>query len=240
MNILFIHEVDWQKKVVYEIHNLAEILSVRGHTVYAIDYQNTWEKDSFWDLGTFKTEEIKGVSRAVLTSSVCLRRPGFIKIPGISRLSAGITHYFEIKKTVKEKKIDVIVLYSIPTNGLQTIYIAKKLGVPVAFRSIDMLPGLVHNPVLRSLTRFIEKIVYPRADEVLAITPNHSRYVISLGADPSKVKLLPMPIDTCKNGISRRMIKLSFSSARFLSSAGWTNFYASSPALSGKYRRQSC
>ena len=196
MNILFIHEVDWLKKVVFEIHNLAEILSVRGHTVYAIDYQNTWERDTFWNLGTFKTQEVNGVSRAVIASSVSLKRPGFIKIPGISRLSAGITHYFEIKRTVKEKKIDVIMLYSVPTNGLQTIYIAKKLGVPVVFRSIDMLPGLVHNPVLRFLTRRIEKIVYPRADEILAITPNHVRYVISLGADPAKVKLLPLPIDT--------------------------------------------
>ncbi len=196
MNILFIHEVDWLKKVVFEIHNLAEILSVRGHTVYAIDYQNTWEKDTSWNLGSFKTEEVNSISRAILTSSVSLRRPGFIKIPGISRFSAGITHYFEIKKTAKEKNIDVIMLYSVPTNGLQTIYIAKKLGIPVVFRSIDMLPGLVHNPVLRFFTRFIEKIVYPRADEILAITPNHSRYVISLGADPSKVKLLPFPLDT--------------------------------------------
>jgi glycosyltransferase involved in cell wall biosynthesis len=196
MNILFIHEVDWLKKVVFEIHNLAEILSVRSHTVYAIDYQNTWRKDTFWNFGNFKTMEVSGVSRAVVASSVSLRRPGFIKIPGISRLSAGITHYFEIRRTVKEKKIDVIILYSVPTNGLQTICIAKKLGIPVVFRSIDMLQGLVHNPVLRFLTRCIEKTVYHRADEILAITPNHTSYVTSLGADASKVKLLPMPIDT--------------------------------------------
>lgn len=196
MNILFIHEVDWLKKVVFEIHNLAETLSVRGHNVYAIDYPNTWVKNSFWDFGHFKTIEIISKERAVQGSSVILRRPGFIKIPVISRLSASFTHYLEIKRTIKEKKIDVIVLYSVPTNGLQTIRTAKMLGVPVVFRSIDMLYGLVKNPLLRTITRSFEKKVYAKADKILAITPNHIRYVRSLGADAAKIKLLPLPIDT--------------------------------------------
>ena len=38
MNVLFIHEVDLLDKVVFEIHNLAEILS-RNHNVFAIDYE---------------------------------------------------------------------------------------------------------------------------------------------------------------------------------------------------------
>lgn len=195
MNILFVHEVDWLKKVVFEIHNLAEILSVRGHNVYAIDYENTWEKNGFWDPGNLKTKELTGVSRAVAGSAITLRRPGFIKIPWLSRLSAACTHYFEIKRTIQEKKIDVIVLYSVPTNGLQVISLAQKAGIPVVFRSIDMLHSLVGNPLLGAITRRLEKRVYARADEILTITPNHTRYVTSLGADKAKVKLLPLPID---------------------------------------------
>ena len=37
MNILVIHEVDWIKKVTYEIHHLSELFSLEGHNVYAID-----------------------------------------------------------------------------------------------------------------------------------------------------------------------------------------------------------
>ena len=37
MNILIIHEVDWLKKVTYEIHHLSELFSLKGHNVYAID-----------------------------------------------------------------------------------------------------------------------------------------------------------------------------------------------------------
>jgi glycosyltransferase involved in cell wall biosynthesis len=196
MNILFVHEVDWLKKVVFEIHNLAESLSLLGHRVYVIDYENTWGKDRFWDLGSLKTKEVGGISRALPGASVTLRRPGFIKIPGLSRLSAGCTHYREIRKTIKDKNIDIVVLYSVPTNGLQAISAAEKFNIPVVFRSIDILYKLVPYAPLRPVTKMLEKKVYSAVDAILAITPNHTRYVVSLGAAESKVKLLLMPIDT--------------------------------------------
>ncbi len=196
MNILFVHEVDWLNKVVFEIHNLAESLSRLGHRVFAIDYENAWQRDSLWKAVSLKTTEISGVSRAVAGGSVELRRPGFIRIPGLSRLSAGLTHFREIRRTIREKDIDIILLYSVPTNGLQTLWSARKYGVPVVFRSIDILHEMVPVAALRSLTGLLEKKVYSRVDTILAITPNHARYVVSLGAAPDKVKLLLMPIDT--------------------------------------------
>ena len=37
MNILIVHEVDWLKKITYEIHHLSELFSLEGHKVYAVD-----------------------------------------------------------------------------------------------------------------------------------------------------------------------------------------------------------
>ena len=88
MNILFVYEVDWLAKVVFDIHFLAESLSLLGHKVYAIDYEDTWRRESFFDLGNLKTRESDGISRAFSGASVCLRHPGFIKIPVLSRISA--------------------------------------------------------------------------------------------------------------------------------------------------------
>ncbi len=196
LNILFIVEVDWLKKVVFDIHSLAELLSLRGHNVFAIDYPDIWTKDNVWDLGSLRTTVTSGICRAVPGASVHLRRPGYLKIPGLSRLSAEITHYFEIKKTIIEKKIDIIVLYSVPTNGLQAIHSAKKYHIPVVFRSIDILNQLVRYPILRPATRFLERKVYSASDMVLTITPGLSQYVVKNGAAEAKVKLLPMPVDT--------------------------------------------
>jgi len=196
MNILFVHEVDWLAKVVFDIHFLSEALSLLGHKVFAIDYENGWSRDGFLNLGSLRTKQVDGVSRAFSGASVCLRRPGFIRIPVLSRISATLTHYLEIQKTIREKGIDVIVLYSVPTNGLQTIYLARKFNIPVVFRSIDILNILVSYPVLRPVTRLLEKKVYSKVDAVLPNTPQYSEYVASMGVAESKVKFLPFPIDT--------------------------------------------
>jgi len=196
LNVLFVHEVDWLKKVVFDIHTLAESLSLKGHRVYAIDYENNWQPDGFLGLGKLKTTEIPGVSRAFPSSSVTLRRPGFIRLPVLSRLSAGVSHFREISRTIKEKDIDVIVLYGVATNGLPALYAARLAKVPVAFRSIDILNQLVPYQCLQPPTRWLEKAVYKRSDMILSLTPGLTGYLIRLGAPENHIRLLPMPVDT--------------------------------------------
>jgi len=196
MRILFVHEIDWIKKVALDMHYLAEILSSAGHQVYAIDYADTWSKSNFSDLGTLRTIKVDNVKRIIPEANISLRRPGYIKIPVLSRVSASVTHYFEIRKLIREEKIDLIMLYSVPTNGLQVIHLAHQYKIPVVFRSIDILHQLVKYKILQLPTKQMERFVYSKADAILAITPNHVRYVTWLGAPKSKVQLLPLPVDT--------------------------------------------
>ncbi len=196
MNILFIHEVDWLRKVVFEIHTLSELLSLSGHRVYAIDYESMWIRNKPLDLGSLRTKTLNGIARAYPEASVCLRRPGFIKIPGLSRLSAAFTHYREIQKTIKEKDIDVIILYSVPTNGVQTIRLGRELGIPVVFRAIDIPNQLVPYPVLRPITRILERKIYSNVALILTLSPRLSQYVSNMGAPKAKVQLLPLGVDT--------------------------------------------
>lgn len=196
MNILFVHEVDWLNKIVFDIHSLSESLSLLGHQVYAIDYESMWTRNNPFDFGGLATREFNNVARAHPGASVSLRRPGLIKIPGLSRLSAGFTHYLEIQKTIKDRNIDAIILYSVPTNGLQAIHLAGKFNIPVVFRSIDILNQLVPYPALRPITRFLEKKVYSKADMILTLTPKLSKYVINTGAKETRVELLLMSVDT--------------------------------------------
>ncbi|MCJ7605494.1 MAG: glycosyltransferase [Dehalococcoidales bacterium] len=196
MKILVVHEVDWLKKVVYEIHNISEQMSRLGHDVFAIDYEDTWQRNGMFDFGTLRTRVYDRVSRTIPDGPVCLTHPGFIKIPGLSRVSAAITHYREIKRVITREKIDVILLYSVPTNGLQTLRLAKKYGIPVVFRSIDILHRLVKFPCLRPATKLLEKRIYKGVDKILAIAPQYADYVVRMGADPEKVRQVLMPIDT--------------------------------------------
>ena len=196
MNILFIHEVDWLNKVVFDIHDLSELLSSFGHSVFAIDFEDSWKRASIMDFGTLKTKDLGHVSRTHDDGSVMLRRPGMVKLPLLDRTTAFFTHYHQIKKIVKEENIDIVVLYSVPTNGIQTLKIAKKYNIPVVFRSIDILHMLVRNKILRRITYSLEKKIYSHVDKILALTPKLAEYVINLGTDKNNVELLLFGVDT--------------------------------------------
>jgi glycosyltransferase involved in cell wall biosynthesis len=206
LNILFVEEVDWLKKVVYEIHSLPELLSSLGHNVFFIDFEEDWKRNHMYDFGTLKTKRSTVHGRAHPETSITLIRPGFIKYPFFDRLSALLTHYLEIERTIREDKIDAIMLYSCPTNGIQTAKLAKKYHIPVIYRSIDiqyMLVSnrshvLVPNVILKLATLSIEKWVYRHMDKILTLSPKLSEYVKRMGADKDKVELLPFGVDMNK------------------------------------------
>ena len=72
MNILVVHEVDWIRKVVYELHEIAELLSLRGHNVVAIDFEEQWERTGLLDFGYLRTKTCQAGGRSYPRSQVTL------------------------------------------------------------------------------------------------------------------------------------------------------------------------
>jgi glycosyltransferase involved in cell wall biosynthesis len=198
LNILFVHEVDWTTKVVFDLHSLSEQLASFGHNVFVIDFAGLHNRKALLDFGSLKTEELKLAGRAHRETSITLIRPGFIKAPFLDRASALFTHYIAIEKAIKKNKIDVIVLYSVPTNGYQVISLARKYGIPVVFRSIDILNKLVPSKIYGFITFSLETWVYKRADKILTLSPLLSEYVVRMGSKKVKVELLLFGVDLSK------------------------------------------
>lgn len=195
MNILVIHETEYIEKVVFEYQIIPELWSSWGHNVYVIDFPTKLDKKSFFDLGSFKTKIYKNIKKANKKRGITLIRPGFIKLPVIARLTAAVSHFFAIRRAIIDYKIDVVFLYSVPTNGLQTLFWAKKYKVPVYFRLLDVLHQLVPYKILTRPTALMEKSVYPRVDELSAITPRLTKYAIKMGAQKSTSSYLPSGSD---------------------------------------------
>ena len=194
MNILVVHETEYIKKVIFEYQIIPEIWASRGHRVFVVDFETNWQKSGSFDLIS-RTKVIKNVKRANKKGGVTLIRPGFIKIPVLSRISASINHYFVIKQAIKKHKIDVMFLYSVPTNGLQALRAAKIFKIPVYFRLLDVLHQLVPYKILSYPTYLMERSVYRRVDELTAITPRLTKYAISLGANQGTTSYLPTGYD---------------------------------------------
>lgn len=194
MNILVVHETEYMKKVVFEYQVIPELWASWGHNVYVVDFETDWERNSLLNLRE-KTRVLKNVKKSGKAKGVTLIRPGFIKLPVFDRLSAMVSHYRVIKQTIKDHKIDVIFLYSVPTNGYQTLRAARQTGTPVYFRLLDVLNQLVPSKMLSKPTYHLEKYVYPRVNQLTAITPRLTKYAIAMGAKPETTSYLPSASD---------------------------------------------
>src|SRR5207237_1356742 len=102
MKILIVHEVNYLKKIIYEFQILPEILSILGHEVTIIDYDDSWKTSSNGEPSDLRTRVHRGIHRAYAAASVTVRRPGMIRLPVLSRISAAITSGMETYRFLRD------------------------------------------------------------------------------------------------------------------------------------------
>jgi glycosyltransferase involved in cell wall biosynthesis len=196
MKILIVHEVNYLKKIIYEFQILPEILSMLGHEVTIIDYDDTWKTSANGEASGLRTRVHRQVHRAYAGASVTVLRPGMIRLPVISRISAAVTSGIEAYRFLRDYSPDGVLLYGLPTVGIQTLLAARQFGVPVIFRSIDILNQLVPSKVLVPVTQMMERYVYNHVDAILTVTVHLKNHVLSYGVPERRVSVLPSGVDT--------------------------------------------
>lgn len=192
MNILIIHEVDWIKKITFEPHHLAELFSLKGNNVFVIDCREPNIKNL---LDGIHTKIIYSYSRVYDGASLTIIRPPSLLIKGLNRLSYFLFCKQVIKKIIKEKKIDIILLYGVATNGIQTIHAAQNYDIPVIFRELDVAHGLIKIPIIRYLAKRCEKYVLRNSNLVLPTTHDLGRYVIDMGTKKENVETFNLGVN---------------------------------------------
>ena len=189
MNILIIHEVDWLKKVTYEIHHLSELFSLQGHKVYAIDIPDP----GILSFDKITRTNIEDYNRVYEKSSVKILRTPVIPIKGLNRLSAYFTSYRFIKKILSDYQIDIAFVYSIVNNIKGTIRACKELDIPMIHRTFDVVHELMEEKYLSKLVYKIEKESYPKFNLVIANTPFMKTWSKEMGAN--NVIVIPQGVD---------------------------------------------
>ena len=207
MKLLFIHEVNWHRKPVFEIHDYPELLSLRGHKVCFIDFPEGESVSKLPKLHDFRTTFRINQSRAYLGSSIEVRTPGRICGAPIDRLVHSVTFIPLLIKTLWREKWDAIILYGVPTNGWQTIVLAKLFKIPVLFRAIDVSHDL-RKTVFRSLIRVAEKFIYKSVQHISTNNVGLREHCIELGADESQVTVEYPGLDLRRFQASQRDLKL--------------------------------
>ena len=168
---------------------MPEALSLLGHSVTVIDYDDTWASTR-QGAGTFPK-----IHRAYSQAAVTLIRPRMVRLPWISRVSGAMASGIEVNRALRRRKIDVVLLYGLPTVGVQVLLAAHAVGIPVVFRSIDVSHALVPNPLLVPLTKILERIVFRSVKFNIALTPHLQSYIHSYGVPEAAIRLLPSGVD---------------------------------------------
>jgi glycosyltransferase involved in cell wall biosynthesis len=190
MNILIIHEVDWLKKITYEIHHLSEIFSLKGHKVYAIDVPDPGKISFNKEI----RQSVNNYHRIYDDSSVKLLRTPIIPIKGLNRITAYFTSYSFIKKAINDYDVDVVLLYSIVTNAKATIKACSESNVPIIHRTFDIVHEIILEKYLKNMILKLEKYAYPKFDEVIANTPFMKQWAEEMGS--KNVIVIPQGVDS--------------------------------------------
>jgi glycosyltransferase involved in cell wall biosynthesis len=190
LNLLFVHEVSYEKKPIFEMQEFPEHLAARGHKVTFLQFDEGYK---FWRDKRQPTE--KTISGRVLPeTSIKIVTPHQFGIPGVDRLYATLSVWPELDRMLKNEKFDAIVLYAVPTYGHQVIQLAKKYGVPVIFRALDV-SHLIRKSGLSPLIKAAEKYVYQHAAVLSANNPAMADYCAGLGGRTENTVVNLPPLD---------------------------------------------
>ena len=192
MKILIIHEIDWEKKVIFEPHHLAELFSIQGHEVFVIDCAQPNSKDLIKGM---HTRTLPNYSRVYNNANITLIRPASFLVKGFNRIAHYLACKKIIEKTIQERGIEKIFLYGSITNGVQTIKMAQERKIPVIYRVLDISHELINIKGIKQIAKKLESKVISNANLVLTTTNDLSRYAIEMGAKKSNVEVFPLGVN---------------------------------------------
>ncbi len=177
LKILVLHEVSYKHKVVYEYQDFAERFAARGHEVRVIDFDDSsdgkgyCEKISRTGIGTVELESLP-----------------FVKMPLVNYLTARANFSRRLEELLRAKAVDVIFLYSVAINGTEAVRLAKKYGVPVVYRILDVYHKLRQDPWIRWPLYWGEKYIYRNCDVVCLTNEKMRGYIRDMAGEEAARK----------------------------------------------------
>ena len=194
---LFVHEVSYVDKPIFEMHEFPEILADDGWNVIFVNLA---------DARKFripkKREMIKG--RALPGASIFLIRPFQFGLPFIDRVLAIFLLPLEVVLAIRKYKPEFVVNYVVPTGGLFINLICRVLRVKSMQRHIDYSPGL-RSKVLWPFVALAEVLALRTADAISVHNLNLLDRVAKLtGRGNKNISLLlpPIRVEDRRKGLS--------------------------------------
>jgi glycosyltransferase involved in cell wall biosynthesis len=201
VRILFLHEVNYLEKPIFEMHEFPEHLAALGHEVGFVQFPEGLSFSEVRALGW----KVKVPGRVLPSQNLTLYTPQNAAGNLLGRLKTALTFKRSFTEVIEDFRPDVVVSFSVPTSGWQALAVCKKLGIPFVFRALDV-SHLIRKSVFSRLILSAEKFIYRKASAVSANNPAMAEYCLTMGAVLAKtfVDLPPIDLSHFADGQSQR------------------------------------
>ncbi|MEK9704224.1 MAG: glycosyltransferase family 4 protein [Deltaproteobacteria bacterium] len=188
MKILFVHEVGYLEKPIFEMHEFPEHLAARGHEVSFVDLPESPSKPRTWKVHTENKSRLSNsIDIGLLHQNTWLR--GIV-----GRLAAVVLFPAMFRRALANVRPDVVVSYSVPTSGWQALRISKRRGIPYVFRALDVSHKIRQTP-FTYLILAAERHIYRHSDWVSCNNAAMRDYCIQNGASAERSSVNLPPLD---------------------------------------------
>lgn len=187
MKLLIVQNTDWLKRNPAQQHHLAEMLSLRGHEIRAIDYELLWRTQGRKELYS-RRKVFNNVAKIHNSARIAVIRSGIVKVPLLDYASLAFSHEKEIHRQIEEFAPDAIV--SLGIYAYLAARNARKHNLPFIYYWVDVGHRLIPFKFLQPIGWLLERRTLKMADKVLTINYKLRDYVIKIGAPPERTKVL--------------------------------------------------
>jgi len=178
---LFLHEVNYLTKPIFEMHEFPEHLAALGHEVGFVQFPENLTRAEL--AGTPYKQPISG--RVLDDVSLTLYTPKALSGGLNGRLLTVLTFRKQFRNILQDFKPDVVVSFAVPTSGWQALSVSKKSGIPFVFRALDV-SHKIRKSIFSPLIALAERFIYRNADWVSANNPAMLDYVLENGGSEDR------------------------------------------------------
>jgi len=187
LRILFVHEVSYSLKPVFEYQEFIDGLLEIGNETALFNFVDGPKPISIERFSATLPRRLNPRGQ-ILTFTPMISGSSIV-----ARLMAALTAFVALPLALIRFKPEIIVNYSVPTFGLPVVVFSRLLGIPVVFRSIDV-SHQIRNTAFSRLVKIWETLVYVASDHISTHNSSLLDYCVKMGGRRDRTSIDYPPV----------------------------------------------
>ncbi|MHA1359983.1 MAG: glycosyltransferase family 4 protein [Candidatus Helarchaeota archaeon] len=207
VNILLIQDTDWVVRGPHQQHHIFERLNPNKYSIWVVDFEILWNKQKVE--GIFQGQKTLHNIIHIKENKIEIIRPPMLKIPLLDKLTIPFFHTRTINRIIKHNKITVIVGQTI-LNTICGLFLSKLHNIPFIYHIMDSIHSIASDYIPKYflfIAEILERLIVKFSNSIVTVNKGLKDYVIRLGGNPEKVKIISEGVDYKKYQIAKEARK---------------------------------